>query len=1221
MKKFLLVLLFANAFLAATILKAQDVTVNPSMVVTGKYLGLSPPLKDLPAMTAAEFRKMQLKADLPRNEELQNREYPFSETALPKVNDPVWQKLMGTFETGKAPIVTFDGQASPYFPPDDNGATGPNHFMQTINTVYAIYSKTGALLAGPTNLNLLFGTVPGATCNDGDPIILYDEQADRWMVAEFSLCGSTDLMLVAVSQTNNPTGAWHKYSFDVADTPDYEKFGIWQDGYYMATNNSYGKDIYVFQRSQMLIGGTALMVGFDNPNRPTTIDGFVCVPPVDNDGAFAPAGSPGLFVAFNDDAIGGGSDQIWIYQLAVNWTTPTSSTFSRVQQLPVAAFNSNFGNNWDNIKQPVTSRELDAIPMVVMNAPQYRNFGTYQTLVLCHTVDVDNTDHAGIRWYELRKTTSTWSVRQQGTYSPDVHSRWMGSIRLSGYNTIGLGYSISSTSLYPGIRYTGQSATEYANASGILDVAEQTITTGTNSQTGYNRWGDYSSICLDPTDDFTFWYTNQYVGTNGSRKTRVASFQIGSIVTYPDLIVQTPVVNPVSVAAGQTTAASCTVKNQGTNAAIASVLKYYLSSDNIYSAGDVLLGSDNVPALAASATAAVSEIETVPSSTSVGTWYILFFADANAQVTETNETNNEGYFQITVTPEILYPDLIILNPATNPALLEAGLTTTASCTVKNQGNGHAQATILKYYLSTNSTYSADDLLLGSDNVGTLVAQATTNVSEIVTIPLSTTAGTWYILFYADASGLLTESNETNNVGFAQINVTTAGWIICPPSASICLSANPFTLTGGLPVGGTYSGVGVVNGIFYPQTAGTGNHQISYCYTFPQQQTLCCTFTMTVNGAVFDIPEGWSGLSSYIIPDNPAMSSIMNPLGQNLNILYNYDGMYWPDANIYTLTTWNNFSGYFIKVAANLSISFCGLENQQKTLNIPAGWSLIPVLGEGSYDVEALFADVSGLVVLKEIAGLGVFWKDFQINTLGTLNAGKAYLVLLNNPGTITFPTLPSKAFSFNPIKNLKILSPWNEVLASPATHLTAFNTKENPFEEGDIIGGFTPDGLCAGFTTIENPSTSFALSLNGKDPVTAGSEGFEAGAYISYQLFRPQTEELFSLEVKYEEGFNKDFFAINGLSVVNSANMALVSVNNTDMENLFIYPNPSDGIFTIGGAKGKVKAVVSDVHGILIQDLMLELPGKLDMRIQTPGIYFIRLETSNGQFTRKLIIE
>ncbi len=1223
MRTVFLVLLYVLPGFVTTILKAQDVSVSPLMVGTGTYLGLSKPLREIPAMTEVEFRKMALLADKPRNEELQNRSYPFEETALPKGNDPAWQKEMGNFESGKAPIVSFDGQISPYYPPDANGATGPNHFMQTVNASYSIYNKTGNRLVGPTNLNLLFAGVTGSTCNDGDPILLYDEQADRWIVAEFSICGANDYMLVAVSQTNDPTGSWHCYSFDVADMPDYEKFGIWRDGYYMATNTPglNKSDIYVFQRSQMLIGGTAQMVGFDNPYRPTTIGGFVCVPPVDNDGAFAPAGSPGIFVAFNDDAIGGGSDQLWVYELAVNWTTPASSTFVRVQELSVASFDSNFGPNWNNISQLDPTKKLDAIPQVVMNVPQYRNFGTYQTMVLCHTVDVDNTDHAGIRWYELRKTSSTWSVRQQGTYAPDAHSRWMASISLSGYSSIGLGYSISSSTINPGIRYTGQSPTEYATASGILDVAEQVIISGTTSQTAYNRWGDYSSICLDPTDDFTFWYTNQYIGTSTARKTRIASFQIGSMPAFPDLTVLIPAANPASISAGLTTTASCTILNQGTASAQASVLKYYLSSDNAYNAGDLLLGSDNVPALNITQTTAISEIVTIPVATVPGTWYILFFADANLQVAESNETNNVGYFQITVTPEILNPDLTILNPAVNPVSIEAGQTTTGSCTVKNIGNGLAPASVLKYYLSSNNTFSGDDLLLGSDNVGALASLATINESEIVTIPLTTTAGTWFILFFADADGLLTENNETNNVGYKQITVTTNGWIICPQSTSMCISEASYVLSGGLPVGGTYSGDGVVNGVFYPQNAGTGNHQISYCFTFPSQQTVCCNFDISVTGAIFNLPAGWSGLSSNIVPDNPVISSIMNPLGQNLTILYNYDGMYWPEANIYTISNWNSFSGYFIKVAGTTNISFCGSENQEKTLNLPVGWSLIPVLGAGSYDVEALFANAPGLVVLKEIAGMGVFWRDYQINTLGTCNAGKAYLVLMNSAGTITFPPVPSKCSVLDTTQEEMTLSPWNEVVASPASHIIAFDTKENPFEKDDIVGGFTPDGLCAGFTTIENPTASFALSLNGKGPITPGSEGFEAGSYISYRLFRPGTSELFSIEVICNDAFDKDFFKINGLSVINSAKISPVLVSSIEMENLFIYPNPSDGIFMIGGIKGLVKTVVTNSLGKEIKSQMLDLPARLDLSSQTPGIYFIKIENSGGRLTRKLLID
>lgn len=525
---FLFLLPFALVILGLSKASGQNDVVSPTYLSSGTFLGITPALKDIPPLTADELKVHEEKAMKKLlNKRLKTRSFPFASTALPNGPDEVWQQEMGK-TSGKAPLVNFDAQTSPYYPPDCNGTAGPSHYMQTVNSTYAIYNKTGTLLAGPTNLNTMFTGLPGATYNDGDPIVLYDEMADRWFMAEFSISGSNDYMLVAVSTTNDPTGTWYKYSFDVAETPDYEKFGVWPDGYYMGTNNDSGNDIYVFERSVMLAGGASpKMVGFDNAWRPTTIDGFMCVPPVDNDGTAAPAGSPGLFITINDDAIGGGSDQLWIYELAVNWTTTSSSTFSRVQQINVTAFDSNFGADWTNIAQPGTTQQLDAIPQVIMNVPQYRNFGTYQTLVCCHTVDVDNTDHAGIRWYELRKTASTWSIRQQGTYAPDAHSRWMGSVMLNGSGKLGLGYSISSSSVYPGIRYTGQSAAAYAAATGTMDVAESVIQTGAQSQTAAERWGDYSLMSVDPSDDATFWFTTQYIASS-QRKTKVASFKIGN---------------------------------------------------------------------------------------------------------------------------------------------------------------------------------------------------------------------------------------------------------------------------------------------------------------------------------------------------------------------------------------------------------------------------------------------------------------------------------------------------------------------------------------------------------------------------------------------------------------------------------------------------------------------------------------------------------------------
>ncbi len=523
------ILLAVSFFFLITSLSAQNKSVTPSETGAGAFLGATKPLRNIPALTPAEINLLKSKAEsIERNEELRNREYPFANIALPIGEDAVWQKTMSKTQLTKATSTVFEGQSTSSNPSDCNGAAGPNHFMQAVNTTYAIYDKSGTRLAGPTSLSKLFNGVEGGSCDDGDPIVLYDEQADRFLITEFSLCNSTDRMLMAVSATNDPTGSWYAYSFDVADMPDYPKFSVWQDGYYMGDNNNSKNDIYVFERSAMLTGAASpKFAGFKNAWRPGSVDDFMVAPPVDNDGIYAPPGSPGLFIAMSDDAFNSGTDQLWIYELAVNWTNISASTFNRVQQLDVSPFDSNFGTDWTNIKQLGTSQELDAIPQVIMNVPQYRNFGTYQTIVCCHSVDVDKTDHAGIRWYELRKTppSTSWVVRQQGTFAPDIHSRWMGSIMLNGKNQIGVGYSISGSTLYPGIRNCGQSDIEYINASGFLDFPEGIIQNGTASQTTTERWGDYSQMSVDPADDSTFWYTSQYVST-GTRKTKIVSFQV-----------------------------------------------------------------------------------------------------------------------------------------------------------------------------------------------------------------------------------------------------------------------------------------------------------------------------------------------------------------------------------------------------------------------------------------------------------------------------------------------------------------------------------------------------------------------------------------------------------------------------------------------------------------------------------------------------------------------
>ena len=535
MKRFITALFVGLGLLISLQSYSQQTTpnlkVNPDGFSSAVYFDRVGPLKDFPALTPEDLLKLDEKEkNKVRNKDLQVRNYPNAANALPKGADEAWQKENGQTRGVTSIGQNFSGVTTSSSPPDCNGSAGPEHFFQTVNVKYSIFDKEGNQVVAPTNLNTLFAGVPGANNNDGDPILLYDDNADRWLAAEFSGAYSNpDYMMIAISVTNDPTGDWYRYSWTMNGFPDYMKFGVWEDGYYMGTNTSNGSDIYVFERDEMLIGGTSpQMVKFDNPNRPNS--GFHCVLPVDCDGDYAPAGSPGMFLTINDDAWGGGGDALWMFELDVDWETPSNSSFVRTQQISVTPFDSNFGSSWDNIKQKGTSQELDAINQILMYRVQYRNFGSTQRIVCNHTVDVDGTDHAGIRWYELEFKNDTWEIRQEGTYAPDEHSRWMGSIAMNGRKDIALGYSASSNTLYPSIYFTGQSAAENMNASGILDIEEGVIKEGTASQTGVNRWGDYSNMSVDPADDATFWFTTQYMISSNSKGTKVASLYFAEVL-------------------------------------------------------------------------------------------------------------------------------------------------------------------------------------------------------------------------------------------------------------------------------------------------------------------------------------------------------------------------------------------------------------------------------------------------------------------------------------------------------------------------------------------------------------------------------------------------------------------------------------------------------------------------------------------------------------------
>lgn len=441
--------------------------------------------------------------------------------------------------TTTMPIVNFDGTTNAsntggrVTPPDPAGDVGPNHYVQLANCMLQIFNKTGASLYGPVATSTLWNGFSGNWDghNNGDGIVVYDENADRWIISQFAYdCPGTpytEYEMVAVSTTGDPTGSYYRYAFQFDYMPDYPKFGVWQDGYYLSVNRFntnigstpfIGVGACVLERSKMLTGDpTARMVYFKTETLGGSGSGAGsscwAMLPSDCDGTFPAAGTPNYF-AYID-----GSSELRLWALHTDWTTTTNSTFTYVTALPVAAY-----TELGSVPEQ-GSLALDGLGDRLMFRNQYRKFGSYETFVTCHSVNTGS-GVAGIRWYEYRKTGSTFSLYQQSTYAPgDGKSRWMGSIAMNSSGDIGLAYSVSSSTMHPSIYFTGRKAADPLNQ---MSIAEGIIQTGTVSMTTISRWGDYSAINIDPTDNITFWTTQEYVGTYGGWcpwATKIASFK------------------------------------------------------------------------------------------------------------------------------------------------------------------------------------------------------------------------------------------------------------------------------------------------------------------------------------------------------------------------------------------------------------------------------------------------------------------------------------------------------------------------------------------------------------------------------------------------------------------------------------------------------------------------------------------------------------------------
>jgi subtilase family serine protease len=812
--------------------------------------------------------------------------------------DPVLQTFAGS-PLIPAPSESFDGvgNTSGVLPPDPNGDVGPSHYFQTVNLSLAIYSKGNettppALVYGPfagTTLWAGFGG-PCETYNHGDPIVMYDHLADRWFMSQLAIPNmflgiviGPFYQCVAVSATPDPTGAYYRYQFEFDKLNDYPKFGVWSDAYYMAINQFEditlqwaGQGVLAIDRARMLAGEPASMVHFDLASTDIHLGGML---PADLDGMAPPPGSPGYFVQLDDDAWGYSPDQLQLWRFHVNWATPSASSFTGPTTVATAPFDSDLCGNEPCVPQPDTTARLDAISDRLMYRLQYRNFGSHESLVVNHTVDTNGQDHAGIRWYEVRNPRTAPVIHQQGTYAPDADHRTVGSAAMDRIGNLAVGFTATGPTTYPSMRYAGRLADD---PPGLLAQGEADLVTGHGSQTHTSgRWGDYSSLVVDPSDGCTFWYTSQYYSATSEAgwRTRIGSFAYpsctsatglpavtvtattpnvteaqpaagrftftrtgqttsaltvrytvggtaaagGDYVALPDSVtipegaldatlditplddsfvegketvvltldanefyfVSAPAGGIVNIAsddipsdlvvsaltppagggAGASIVITDTTRNQGTGMADESSTAFYLSTNTTFDTSDVLIGARPVPALAPGASDTASSTVAIPAGTAPGTFYIVAKADGNNAVFETQEGNNTRSAMIRIGADL------VVSAVAAPATAAPGSAISVSETTTNNGGGGAISSVTNFYLSANTTFDANDTLLGSRPVGPLAANASDSGTSSLTIPGNTPGGAYYIIARADANGTVAETIEGNNTrASAQVRI-------------------------------------------------------------------------------------------------------------------------------------------------------------------------------------------------------------------------------------------------------------------------------------------------------------------------------------------------------------------------------------------------------------------------------------------------------------------
>ncbi len=630
--------------------------------------------------------------------------------------------------------INVNGQSVNSAPHDPSGAAGTTYYLQGINAtpIRVINKSTGATVSTFT-----LGTLwtPDLSANDGDPIVMYDRFADRWFLAQFGTSGNK--IYIAISATSDPLGSWYTYTFTSPAFPDYLKFSIWGDAYYMTSNQSPQK-VFAFERTAMLAGSASARSVYAAFSPAASGNGFFCPLPGDADGTQLPTtGTPCPIVYYTDNAWGGSNtDAIKVYHATVNWT-PTTPTLSVALNttLATSAFDASYNASWNDIAQPGTTQKLDGIGGVATYRAQYRKWSGYNTIVLNWGVKISTTQRS-IMWAEIRQdqSTGTWSIYQQSIYTPDSYYRWVGSIAMDDAGNIGLCYAKSgSSTVYPSLAYVGRLANDPLNT---MTVAETMATNGIVAQGtswyGGNRWGDYSQTALDP-DGYTFWHTGEWCGgtTSNPKKTQVFSFQLASSTAASVSISSNDADN--SICTGTSITFTATPTNGGTSPSY----QWYVNG------------------------AAVGTNSTTYTTSSLTTGSTVYCIMTSSDGTVSNNPATSNTLTITVSLPVS-PGISI--SGTNTICAGSSVTFTAAASNAGSTPSYQWQVNGSNVGSNSSSYSSSSLTNGSVITCTLTSSAScvsssTASSNSITMTVNSIPSTPTISY---GGGVLTSSSATGN---------------------------------------------------------------------------------------------------------------------------------------------------------------------------------------------------------------------------------------------------------------------------------------------------------------------------------------------------------------------------------------------------------------------------------------------------------------------------